>query len=49
MNEMQRSVLQRHFRQLSNDLILTDDLLGAMYQRKIFERNMIEMIKVNKT
>ncbi|CAG2193053.1 unnamed protein product [Mytilus edulis] len=49
MNDAQRSVLQRHFRQLSNDLILTDDLLGAMYQKKIFERNMIELIKSEKT
>lgn len=46
MNEAQRSVLQRHFRQLASDLILTEDFIGMLYQHRIFERNMIEIIKV---
>ncbi len=46
MNECQRSVLQRHFKQLANDLILSEDLMGDFYARKIFDRNMLSMIKV---
>lgn len=47
MNEAQRIVLQRHFRQLASDLILTEDFIGMLYQHRIFERNMIEIIKVH--
>ncbi|XP_033730735.1 death domain-containing protein CRADD-like, partial [Pecten maximus] len=49
MNSIHRSVLKQHFRQLASDIILTDTLLGAMYQTQIFERNMIDLIKAEKT
>ncbi|XP_067664886.1 putative leucine-rich repeat-containing protein DDB_G0290503 [Haliotis asinina] len=45
MDECQRSVLQRHFKQLANDLILSEDLLGDLYQEHIFDRNMIDIIR----
>ena len=47
MNESQRAVLQKHYRHLADDIILTDNLLAALYQQHIFERNMIDMIKVS--
>lgn len=46
MNEAQRVVLQRHIKQLADDIMITEELLAMMYQRKIFERGMIEAIKV---
>ncbi|KAJ8322097.1 hypothetical protein KUTeg_000568 [Tegillarca granosa] len=49
MNEAHRNLLQRHLRQLANDIILTDDLTAALFQHRIFERNMIELIKSEKT
>ncbi|XP_062577301.1 uncharacterized protein LOC134239154 [Saccostrea cucullata] len=49
MNDAQRNVLQRHFRQLASDLIPTEDFLGMLYQHRIFERNMIEIIKAERT
>ncbi|WAR17752.1 hypothetical protein MAR_032346 [Mya arenaria] len=45
MNEAQRSVLQRHLKTLGDNIMLTEELLAAMYQRKLFEWNMIETIK----
>ncbi|XP_045181591.2 keratin, type II cytoskeletal 75-like [Mercenaria mercenaria] len=49
MNEIQRSVLQRHYKQLSDDIMMTEDLLAALFTRKVFERGMIETIKAEKT
>ncbi|XP_052763434.1 uncharacterized protein LOC128205661 [Mya arenaria] len=49
MNEAQRSVLQRHLKTLGDNIMLTEELLAAMYQRKLFEWNMIETIKAEKT
>ncbi|KAL4217984.1 hypothetical protein ACF0H5_022722 [Mactra antiquata] len=49
MNEAQKSVLQRHCKQLADDIMMTEELMANLYQRKIFERNMIEMIKAEKT
>lgn len=49
MNEQQRSVLQRHYTALASDIIVTDDLLGSLFQKKVLERNTIEQIKAEKT
>jgi len=46
MNDAQRVVIQRHIKQLADDIMITEELLAMMYQRKIFERGMIEAIKV---
>ena len=46
MNSVQRNVLQRHHQQLADDIMMTEDLLGALYQKKVFELKMIEAIKV---
>ncbi|XP_071099212.1 interaptin-like [Haliotis cracherodii] len=49
MDECQRSVLQRHFKQLASDLMLSEDLLGDLYQQHIFDRNMIDIIRSQAT
>ncbi|XP_060569375.1 uncharacterized protein LOC132727803 [Ruditapes philippinarum] len=49
MNEIQKSVLQRHYKQLSDDIMMTEDLLATLFTRKVFERGMIETIKAEKT
>ena len=46
MNSIQRNVLQRHHQQLADDLMMSEDFFGALYQRKVFELKMIETIKV---
>ncbi|KAK3088205.1 hypothetical protein FSP39_016110 [Pinctada imbricata] len=49
MNDAQKNVIQRHIRQLANDIIMSEELFGLLFQHRIFERNMIEMIKAEKT
>ncbi|XP_041360471.1 uncharacterized protein LOC121376764 [Gigantopelta aegis] len=49
MNEAQRVTLQRHYKQLSSDIILTEDLIGNLCDLKVFELNMIEIIKAQRT
>lgn len=47
MNPVQRNVLQRHHQQLADDIMMTEDLFGALFQKKVFEWKMIEAIKVS--
>lgn len=49
MNEAQKSVLQRHYKQLTDDILMTEELLAALFTRKVFERGMIETIKVTQS
>ncbi|XP_052271280.1 uncharacterized protein LOC127871983 isoform X2 [Dreissena polymorpha] len=49
MNDAQRAAIQRHLKLLADDIMLTEELLGIMYQRRLFEKHMIETIKAEKT
>ncbi|KAH3859774.1 uncharacterized protein LOC127871987 [Dreissena polymorpha] len=49
MNELQRSVLQKHTMDLVRDMIVTEHLTGLMFSKGIFEAEMIEMIKAGST
>ena len=46
MNESQRAVLRRYHQRLADDLVVTEELLGEMYQERIFPHGMIELIRV---
>lgn len=48
MNELHRTVLQKHTLDIVKDMIVTENILGSMFQRNIFDSEMIEMIKVGK-
>ena len=47
MNSVQKTVLQRYHQQLADDIMMTEDLFGALYQKKVFELKMIDTIKVS--
>lgn len=49
MNSVQKTVLQRYHQQLAEDIMMTEDLFGALYQKKVFELKMIDTIKSEKT
>ncbi|XP_033726968.1 uncharacterized protein LOC117316472 [Pecten maximus] len=45
MNEVQRTVLQKHHVELGRDIIVTEVLLGECFQNKIFDNHLIEIIR----
>ena len=47
MNESQRLALKRYHQRIAEDIIVTEDLLGEMYQVGIFEQAMIQIIRVS--
>ena len=46
MNESQRAVLRRYHQKLADDLVVTEELLGEMFQEGIFPLGMIDLIRV---
>ncbi|KAK3586920.1 hypothetical protein CHS0354_008516 [Potamilus streckersoni] len=49
MNNQQKEAIKQHQLQMMNEIILTEKLFAALYQNGIFDENMIEMIKAEKT
>lgn len=49
MNEAHKTVLQRHFKQLVEGIMMSESLYAALFQRKVFEREMLEAIRAEKT
>ncbi|GFO05834.1 casp2 and ripk1 domain containing adaptor with death domain [Plakobranchus ocellatus] len=48
MNESQRIVLKRFHQKLADDLVITEELLGELYQAGIFPLGMIELIRAER-
>ncbi|XP_005107429.2 uncharacterized protein LOC101846089 [Aplysia californica] len=48
MNEGQRAALKRYHQRLAEDIIVSEDLLGELYQVGIFEKGMIDMIRAER-
>ncbi|GFR75795.1 CASP2 and RIPK1 domain containing adaptor with death domain [Elysia marginata] len=48
MNESQKAVLRRYHQKLADDLIVTEDLLGEMFQEGIFPHGIIELIRAER-
>ncbi|KAL3889846.1 hypothetical protein ACJMK2_002173 [Sinanodonta woodiana] len=49
MNLQQKEAIKQHQLQMMNEIIPTEKLFAALYQNGIFDENMIEMIKAEKT
>ncbi|XP_045181585.2 uncharacterized protein LOC123540549 [Mercenaria mercenaria] len=49
MNELHRAVLQKHTQDIVRDMIVTENLLGTMFQKNIFDSEMVEIIKSGRT
>lgn len=46
MDAAQRTVLQNNHMELARDIVTTEDFLGICYQQKLFDTNLIEIIRV---
>ena len=46
MNDTQRTALKRYHGRLADDLLVTEELLAALYQAGIFEQTMLQIIRV---
>lgn len=46
MEDVHRAVLEKHEEELVESIILTEHLLGRMLQERIFDKEMVELIKV---
>ena len=47
MDQAQRTVLQNNHMELARDIVTTEDFLGICYQQKLFDANLIEIIRVS--
>ncbi|XP_052086020.1 uncharacterized protein LOC127723434 [Mytilus californianus] len=45
MDAAQRTVLQNNHMELARDIVTTEDFLGICYQQKLFDTNLIEIIR----
>jgi hypothetical protein len=49
MDSAQRIVLQNNHMKLARDIVTTEDFLGICYQQKLFDANLIDLIRVSFT
>lgn len=47
MDSAQRMVLQNNHMELARDIVTTEDFLGICYQQKLFDANLVEIIRVS--
>lgn len=47
MDSAQRTVLINNHMELARDIVTTEDFLGICYQQKLFDTNLIEIIRVS--
>lgn len=47
MDENDRAVIKRYHEDMAKDIIVTEDLLGELYEKGVFQPDFIEIIRVS--